>query len=61
MFIPMKIPVAVTVAVVLVMQETLEANHGRLREGESICRCGWDLVNITELMHMNEPNIPMLC
>lgn len=39
----------------------LEANHEQLREGENIRRYAWNLINIIELIHMNVPNIPILC
>lgn len=61
MFVLVEIPVVVIVAVVLVMSEMLEANHRQLREGDSICRCGWNVINIVEFIHMNVPNIPLLC
>lgn len=51
MFVLVEIPVVVIVAVVLVMSEMLEANHRQLREGDSICRCGWNVINIIEFIH----------
>lgn len=61
MFVPVKIPVVVIVAVVLVISEMLEANHRQLREGENICRCGWNVINIIEFIHTNVLNILILC
>lgn len=61
MFAPVKIPVVAIVAVVLVLLEMLEANHRQLREGNSIWRRGWNVINIIEFIHMNVPNIPILC
>lgn len=61
MFVLVKIPVVDIVVVVLVISEMLEANHRQLREGDSICRCGWNAINITEFIQMNVPNIHILC